>query len=113
MLAPEERHGIERLAPPEDIERGGLALPLGDDPVFDADRSAAVRVRPARNIACCIDAWDARLEILIDDDPIIDCEPRVFGQPDVRAHADAGDDEIGGETFSRLQYHSVFFDRRR
>ena len=36
---------------------------------------------PARDIARRIDAGDARLEILIDDDPIIDCEPRVFGQP--------------------------------
>ncbi len=67
---------------------------------------------PARDIARRIDAGDARLEILIDDDPIIDCEPRVFGQPEIRAHPDAGDDEIGGETLSRLQYHSIFLDRR-
>ena len=63
VLAPEERHGIERFARAQDIERGGLALPLGDDPVFDTDLKAAMRVRPARNIACCIDAWDARLKM--------------------------------------------------
>src|SRR4051794_6430851 len=32
MLAPEEGHGVERLAPAEHVERRCLALALGDDP---------------------------------------------------------------------------------
>src|SRR5262245_41951314 len=37
VLAPEERHRIEALAPPQHVPRGGLTLTLGDHPVLDAD----------------------------------------------------------------------------
>src|SRR6476661_2899756 len=47
VLTPEERHGVELLPRTEHVQRGGLALPLGDDPVLDAYRDAAVHVRPA------------------------------------------------------------------
>src|SRR5665213_2040408 len=40
MLAPEERHGAERLALPKHVERRGLTLALGDDPVLDANVGA-------------------------------------------------------------------------
>src|SRR5271166_3497086 len=47
VLAPEERSGREYLAAAKHVERCNLALALGDDPMFDPDRLAAVRVRPA------------------------------------------------------------------
>jgi hypothetical protein len=42
VLTPEERHGDELLAASEHVERSGLALSLGDNPVLDADVLAAV-----------------------------------------------------------------------
>src|SRR5262245_13553336 len=42
VLAPEERNGIEALAPAEDVARRDLALALGNDPVFDADLRAGM-----------------------------------------------------------------------
>ena len=43
------------------LQRGGLALALRDDPVLDADRLAAVRVGPARDVARGEDAGRAGL----------------------------------------------------
>src|SRR3954462_8930366 len=37
MLAPEKRHGVERLARAQHVSRGGLALALGHHPVLDPD----------------------------------------------------------------------------
>ena len=51
VLAPEERNGVKFLAPPEHVERRGLSLALGDDPMLDANRLAAMRVGPARDVA--------------------------------------------------------------
>jgi len=41
MLASEERHRGVALAPAEHVACRGLALPLGDNPVFDAQPLAA------------------------------------------------------------------------
>src|SRR5439155_21505648 len=46
MLAPEERDGGVALATAEHVARDRLALPLGDDPVLDAQPLAAVGVGP-------------------------------------------------------------------
>ena len=46
MLAPEERHGIERDAPAEQIERRDLTLALGDDPITAALQAGFTRFRP-------------------------------------------------------------------
>src|SRR5215470_19857672 len=37
VLAPEERYGRKLLPISEYVERRGLTLPLGDDPMFDAN----------------------------------------------------------------------------
>ena len=49
--APEERHRIERLAPPEHIACRGLPLTLGDDPVLDPNTFTAVEIGPPRDVA--------------------------------------------------------------
>src|SRR5688572_17521385 len=51
VVAPEERHGVEAPPSAEDVPRGGLSLPFGDDPVLDADALGRVRVGPARDVA--------------------------------------------------------------
>src|SRR5205814_1398211 len=66
MLAPEERHGIEFLPAAEHVERSGLTLTLGDDPVLDPDRYATVWVGLARDVTRGEDAGYARLQMLID-----------------------------------------------
>ena len=65
MLAPEERHGVELLAAAEHVQRRGLALALGHDPVFDADALAAMRIGPARDVAGGEDFRRAGLEIVV------------------------------------------------
>src|SRR6185437_6915602 len=75
LLGPEEWDVIEGFAPAEDVVRRCLALALGDDPVFDANLLTGQPVGPARDVAGSEDAWDAALEVLIDDDAAIDSEP--------------------------------------
>ena len=57
VLTPEEGHGRELLPPPEDVARGDLSLPLGDDPVLDTDALTGVWIGPARDIARGVHAW--------------------------------------------------------
>src|SRR5688572_24601515 len=71
LLGPEERYGIETLAPPEDVARRGLPLALGHHPVLDADALAGERIRPARDVAGGEDAGDAGFEVLVDRDATI------------------------------------------
>src|SRR6202040_1944315 len=40
LLSPEERDGVEALAPPKHVTGRRLALTFGNDPVLDADRLA-------------------------------------------------------------------------
>ncbi len=95
VLAPEERSGRESLAAAKHVERCNLSLALGDDPMFDPDRLAAVRVRPAGDVASGEDARRGRLEIGVDHDAAIHPEAGRFGNPDARAHAKARHDEVG------------------
>ena len=74
VLAPEERHGVEALAPAEDVARRRLALAFGDHPVLDADPIARVRIGPARDVAGGEDAGRAGLEVLVDGDAAVDRE---------------------------------------
>ena len=67
LFGPEKRDVIEGFTPAEDVVRCGLALALGDDPMFDADSLTGKPVRPARDVAGSGDALDAVLEVLIDD----------------------------------------------
>ena len=59
MLAPEIGHGVEFQAFPQHVDRCGLALPLGDHPVFHPDIFARMRIGPARDIARRVDAAGA------------------------------------------------------
>ena len=110
VLAPEERHGVELLAQAQHVERRGLALALGDHPVLDADRLAAVRIGPAGDVAGGEDARRAGLEKRVDHDAAIDGEPRLLGKLEPRPHADAHDDEIGLERAAALQLHLLAVD---
>ena len=82
LFGPEEWDVIEAFAPAEDVVRRCLALALGDDPMFDANSLTGEPVRPARDIAGSEDAWDAGLEVLIDDNAAIDLESCLFRQRD-------------------------------
>src|SRR5581483_9434231 len=62
VLAPEERHGIERSSLAEHAVRRGLTLAFGDHPVLDADVLFRVPVGPARNVAGGVDARNAGLQ---------------------------------------------------
>ena len=80
--------------------RRSLALALGDDPVFDTNSLTGQPVRPACDVADSEDAWNAALEVFIDDDTAIDREPRLFRQRDCWPHADPDDNEVGLKAFS-------------
>ena len=54
-------------------------------------------VGPSRYIACCIDSGDARFEIVVHYNTSIECQAGLFGEPQARPHADAGDHKIGIE----------------
>jgi hypothetical protein len=56
VLTPKEWHGDELLSSLRHVERGGLALALGDNPVLDADVLAIVRIGPTRDVARCEDS---------------------------------------------------------
>jgi hypothetical protein len=71
MLASEERDGGVAFAPTKHVPTRGLALPLGDHPVLDAQPLAAVLVGPAGDVACRENAGRAGFEIFIDDDAAI------------------------------------------
>ena len=113
VLAPEERHGVELLAQAQHVERRGLSLALGDHPVLDADRLAAVRVGPARDVAGGEDGRRAGLQKRVDRDPAIDREPRLLGELEPRPHAHAHDHEIGLERAAALQLDLLAVDGGR
>ena len=102
MLAPEEGHGVEGLALAQHVARRGLALALGHDPVLDADRLAAVRIGPARDVAGGEDAGRAGLEILVDHDAAVDREPGRLGQLDRAAARRRPHHQIGLERAAAL-----------
>src|SRR6185437_1136192 len=113
LFGPEEWDVIEALAPAEDIVRGCLALALGDDPMFDTNPLTGQSVGPARDVAGGEDAWNAALEVLIDDDTAIDREPGLFRQRECWPHADPDDDEVGLKAFSAFQHHALLVYRGR
>ena len=97
MLAPEERHGIERLAITQHVPCCRLPLALRDDPVFHAHRFPRVGIGPPRDVAGGEHAGRARFEIGVDLDAAIDGQARALREIERGPHADADDDEIGGE----------------
>ena len=62
--------------------------------------SPVMPIRPARDVAGGEDSWRARFEKRVDDDAAIDLQASRLGEAEPRAHAEAGDDEIGLEDAS-------------
>ena len=79
--------------------------------MLDADALAGMRVGPARNIACGVDAGDAGFQIDIDGDAAVDRKPGLLGQSKARAHADADHDEIGLDHAAAFQRRAFAVDR--
>ena len=75
VLAPEERHRVERFAAPEHVARRDLPLALGDHPVLDSDALSRMRIRPPRDVAGGKDPAGARLEVLVDDHALSSVRP--------------------------------------
>ncbi len=65
MLAPEKRHGVERLSLPEHVARGGLALAFSNHPMLDPDIFPGMRIGPARDITGGINSGDAGFEVRV------------------------------------------------
>ena len=60
LFSPEKWDVIEGFTPAEDVVRRCLALPLGHDPMFDANSLTGQPVRPARDVAGgrrCLGCW--------------------------------------------------------
>src|SRR5271169_294512 len=102
LLGPEERHCVEPFARADHVAGGGLTLPLGDDPVLDADPLAGQPVGPPGDVAGGPDAGNARLEIRVDCDAAVDRYPGLLGEYRLRPHPDPDDDEVGLELFPAL-----------
>ena len=83
MLAPEERHGVESLAASEHVPCRSLTLAFGDDPVFDANPLAGVRIGPACDVSGGEDAGRAGLEVLVDCDAAIDREAGLLREAEI------------------------------
>src|SRR5665213_2804449 len=111
LFGPKEWDVVEAFAPTEDVMCRCLALALGDNPMFDANSLTAQSVRPTRDVAGSEDAWDARLEALIDDNAAINLDPRLFRQRDCRPHANPDDDEVGLKAFPAFQRHTLLVYR--
>jgi len=105
VLAPEERHGVERLTLAEHVSCGDLALTLGNHPVLDADAITGMPIGPPCNVACGKHARDARLEARIDSNAALDREPCLLRQRDRRPHTDPNDHEIRVELRPIAQRH--------
>src|SRR3954454_5416896 len=112
MRAPEKRRRRVRRRAAEDVERRGLALASGGDPVFDADVLAAEAVGIIRDIACGVNAGRAGAEKLVDDDAVIDREAADLRQLRIRTDADAGDDEVGQQRLAGRETDAIAFERR-
>src|SRR5262245_22254077 len=95
MLAPEERHGVKLRALTKQIQRRSLALLLGNDPMLNPNVRSGVAIWPTRNIACGKDPRDARFEVLIDQDSMVGCKPRILGKGGAWTNANTSDHKIG------------------
>src|SRR5467141_3778945 len=96
----------------EDVERRGLALPLSDDPMFDTNFCAGVRIGPASDITRCKDSRHARFEKGVNDHAAVDCEACVLGECNTRAHADTCNHEVGIELSATTQRDLFVIDVR-
>jgi hypothetical protein len=111
LLGPKEWHGLEPLSSPKHVASGGLSLTLGDYPMLHPDALAREPIRPTGNVTRREDPRYAGLEVFVYADTAIDGEACVCGQGNRGADADADDDQIGCETFSRLQRDGSLLNR--
>ena len=81
--------------------------------MFDPDQLAAVRVRPAGDVASGEGARRGRLEVGVDHDAAIHPEAGRFGEPHARAHAEARHDEVGLDDAPVRQPDLLAVDRAR
>jgi len=89
---PHDERVLEPVA--HDVARCDLALALGYKPVFNADLSAGVRIRPTHDVAGREDARLARLPVLVDDNAAVDRKACGFGKCDRGTHADPRHDQV-------------------
>src|SRR6185437_12195052 len=81
--------------------------------MLDPDRLAGQAIGPARDVPGGEDALRARFEEAVDHDAAVGLEAGRLGEPEARAYADAGDDEIGLERASVAQRHPLALDAAR
>ena len=74
--------------------RRDLGLVQRARPVLDAQPAAVERVCDVGDVAGGEDAGNARLQVLVDEDAVVDREPGRLGELDARGDADADDDEV-------------------
>src|SRR3954452_402551 len=67
VLAPEERHGPEPLAPAQHVPRSRLCLTFGDHPVLNPDVLARAWIGPTCDVASSEDAGLTRLQTFVHD----------------------------------------------
>src|SRR4029077_18450615 len=84
---------------------------LGHDPMLHADILAAVRIGPARNVSRRKDSGRSRFQITVDDNAAINGKTGFFSKREARADANAGNNEIGVERATTLQFDSLAVDR--
>src|SRR5688572_3579268 len=113
MPAPEKGNIPERFPQPQHVARDRLALPLGDDPVLDANRLPEPWLGVARAITRGPDARRARAQESVHDNAVRDAQPRLFGETGARPHAHAKHDEVGGERATILEFDALRPDGAR
>jgi hypothetical protein len=77
MLAPKEWHNVEYLTLSRYVFRCDLSLPLSNDPVLNPNRLPRTGIRPARNVASCVNAAMARFQILVHNNASVDSKPSL------------------------------------
>src|SRR5262245_16054749 len=87
VLTPEVRHRGEFLPAPEHIERGSLALTLGDDPMLHPNVIAAVGIWPADNVARGQDPRRGSFKVLVDHNAAVELETSPVSKLGSRPHA--------------------------
>ncbi len=107
VLAPEEWCVDIRHAGSQHVAGGRLPQALRHHPVLDPDALAARFVRPAGDVAGGVDIGCAGLEVFVYQNPMVHVEAGRLGQRRARAHADAYDDQVGGDLLAILQGHPV------
>ena len=98
-----EHRAQEVAAFHQHVEGRDLALPFGDDPMFDADALARDGVGPPCDVAGCVDVRRARFHEFIHAYALVDREARFFGEREAWTDADANHHQITLKCAAALQ----------